>query len=362
MTNVTTQPRLLRIGPMMAVLALASLSAGPLTETMARDAATVPKTDKADKPAAKAGGVSLLLFLRTGQPQSINALKNAKAALEGLTAIGTKIIVSGKQDPEKLSAFTKGVSWPVVEDTGYEMFGKHAVRAWPTSIIIQPDGKELARLTGMPQTYVRDLNGYVAFASGKIDRKALDSILASSAVLGDGPLQRARRHLVVAQRLLAKGRIKATQQELELGLKLVPDDARLLLVKARTLLLLNGPKPALAVLGKLDEASALSGRIGLLKGWAFVLSGDWNGAIRVLRTAVSVNPDPSEAYYFLGLAYQARAMPDDAAKAFRKAFEASTSGRQIALPAAGSATSKPTTRPATGKDAAAGDASKKTTP
>lgn len=356
MTNVTTAMRSLRIGPMSALLVLGVL-AGPLTETMAQDAAPVPK---ADKPAAKTGTVSLLLFLRTGQSQSVDALKNAKTALEGLPAISAKIVLSGKQDPEELRAFTKGVSWPVVEDTGYEMFGKHAVRVWPTSIVVLPDGKELARLTGMPQTYVRDLNAYLAFASGKIDRKALDNVLSSSKRVGDGPLQRARRHLVVAQRLLAKGQIKPAQQEIEHGLKLVPDDARLLLVKARTLLLLNGPKEALAVLGKLDEASALSGRIGLLKGWAFVQLGDWNGAIRVLRPAVSVNPDPSEAYYFLGLAYQARSMPDDAAKAFRMAFEASVAGRQIALPAAGAP--KATTQPTTGKAAPAGDASKKTTP
>jgi len=358
MTNVTTQRRLLPIGPITALIALVML-AGAVAETRAQDASSTPP---GDKPAKKTGSITLMLFLRVDQSQSVHGLKNAKAALEGLPSVTTQIILSGKQTPEKVSAFTKGYSWAVVEDTGYELFGKHSVRVWPTSVIILPDGKELARLTGMPQTYVRDLNAYLAFAAGKIDRKALDGILSSSAAVGDGPLQRARRHLVVAERLLAKEQVKPAQHEIEQGLKLVPDDARLLLAKARILLLLNGPKEALVVLGKLDEASALSGRIGLLKGWALVLQGDWNGAIRVLRTAVSVNPDPSEAYYFLGLAYQARAMPVEAAAAFRRAFEASVGGRHIALPAVGSGEPKATTQPATGKDAPVGDAAKKTTP
>ena len=301
-----------------------------------------PATDKVKAAALASKATSVLVFVRAGQSQSAQAVKNTALALEGLPPVATTLVFSGKQDAEELTALTKGLSWPSVTDADYTLFGKHGVRVWPTTVIVLPDGKELARLTGMTQTHVRDLNAYLAFAAGKITRDALDKILATSKVIMDSPHQMARRHLLVAQRLLDKGQIKPAQQELAAGLKLVPDDPRLLLAKARILLLLNGPTEAMAILARLDEKSALAGRIGLLKGWALVSTGKWDHAIRVLQVAVKLNPDPSEAHYFLGVAYQKKGLLAEAAKSFRAGFEATEPGRRIAVPA----TKPPATQPA----------------
>ena len=49
-----------------------------------------------------------------------------------------------------------------------------------------------------------------------------------------------------------------------------------------------------------------------------------------LLQALRLNPDPAQAYYFLGIVYQHDAAPDKAAEAFRKAYEHTPQGRTIA--------------------------------
>ena len=269
---------------------------------------------------------TLVLFLRNDKDQSDRVLKNAAAAMEDLPPVQVLVVLSGRLDSERAKKFAAGVTWPVIPDPAFKLFGTLHIRVWPSTVVVLPDGRELTRLSGVPQSYVRDLNAYLAFAAKKIDRKTLDRTLATSDVVTDGPRQMAKRHLLVARRLLGRGQVKSAQQELEMGLKLLPEDPHLLLAKARTLLLLNGPREAIAVLDGLDEKSSLAGGIGALRGWALVELAQWDHAIRVLRVAVKLHPAPSEAYYFLGLAYERKAMPAEAARAYRAAFEATRSG------------------------------------
>jgi predicted Zn-dependent protease len=118
-------------------------------------------------------------------------------------------------------------------------------------------------------------------------------------------------------------------RELGEALKLQPSDPELQLTKAEILLLLNKPSEALVVLGGLDAKSAQSNRFGVLKGGALVATGKFDQAIKVLITAVKLNPNPGEAYYYLGIAYQSKKMWLEAAGAFRAAFEGTPLGRTV---------------------------------
>ncbi len=275
--------------------------------------------------------VTLLLFLRTEHKQSDEILTRTEKALEGLPAAQVIIVLSGEQSDEAVAALAGQTDRPIVIDPEYEIIGQFSIHVWPTSMVVLADGRELTRVSGVPKAYLTDLSAWLAFAAGEIDRAELEERMAAAEVVADTPQQKARRHLQVARRLLDKGLLAQAMLELDKGLELQPEDQRLRLAQARGWLLQGEPDKAMDVLDLLDEGSSLAAKIGVLKGGALVQLGEWDQAIRTLRIAIRLNPDPAEAYYFLGVAYQNKQQWQEAAEAFGKAYEATPAGRLVAL-------------------------------
>ncbi len=300
---------------------------------------------QADRP-------SILLFVRTDHEHSTEALESVKEALQGAPPAQVVAILSGNQPAEKVGEFASKLPWPVVRDPDYKMVGQLKIRVWPTAVIVLPGGLELARIAGQPPSYAADLRAYIDFTAKRIDRKTLQRRLAASGVVADTPYEIARRHLQVAQRLMDADQLDQALRELEQGLKHQGDDPAILLAKARILLLLQRPAESMKILSGLDEKSALSAHIGVLKGGALVAMKRWDEAIEVLHPAVRLNPNPSEGYYFLAVAHQHKGRWRDAAVMFRKAYESGRAGRLVARslqPTGGPATrlaTQPTTEPA----------------
>lgn len=328
--HVPGRTRTILVGALVAACVSMSLTAADKPRTVklaAKD--TAGKTivvPQADRP-------SLLLFLRADQEQSHVVVAEVKRVLTGLPDVQTLVLLCGKQpDAATSRKFLDTVPWPVVMDPKYDLVGKLEIRVWPSCVLAMPDGTELTRLTGLPQSYVDDLGAYLEFATKKIDRKTLDQKLAASTVITDSPHQIAGRHLRMSNRLLEKGLADQALRELEQGLRVLPKDPPLLLGKARALLLLRRPTEAMNVLDGMDEKSSLAGKIGVLKGGVLVAIGKWDEAIRTLQMAIKLNPDRTEGNYFLGVAYENTGRQAEAAKAFRAAFEDTTIGRTISVP------------------------------
>jgi tetratricopeptide (TPR) repeat protein len=330
---------------LLAVLLIAALPGllpaqdQPTVQMIAKDSSgAVVKVPQADRP-------TLLLFLRADQDQSRTVIDNAKAALKDLPAVQVLAVLSGTDDPVLAKKFAQTLPWTVLNDPDFALVGQLQVRVWPTSIVVTSDGKELTRLRGLPESYARDLGAYLAFATKKIDRKTLDLKLAGTEIVSDSPEQMAERHLQVALRLMEKGLIEQAQHELDTAMKLQAGNQRIELALARVYLTLDQPLKAQALLEKYNEKSALAGEVGTLKGWALVSLKKWDQAIPTLQAAIRLNPNPSEAYFFMGVAYQAKAQWPQAAAAFRSAFESTPTGRLISAPPQSSdATPQPTSR------------------
>jgi thioredoxin-like negative regulator of GroEL len=284
---------------------------------------TVPAQDRA----------TLLFFLMTDQPQSQKALEEIAAALGPTPPVAVITVVSGQQAEAAAKSFKGKLPGSVVVDQDYSVAGKMSVRAWPTTLIILPDGEELAHLAGLAKSFSKDLGCYLDFVAGKIDRAALRQRVSSTQVIEDDPHQMARRHLEVAERQLAKGLVQEARQELDRGLRLEPADADLALANARLLLLEGRPDQAMSVLDKMDQASVPPWKVDTARGRVLVALKQWDSAAVVLARAVRLNPEPGEAHYALGLLYEQRGDWQQAAKAYRAAFESTPSGRLIKSPA-----------------------------
>jgi thioredoxin-like negative regulator of GroEL len=304
----------------------------PVVQIQTRDLnGAETRVPAADRP-------TVLLFARADQEQTARAGDGLKMALQGVPPVQTLVVFSGRDSTAESATFAKTLPWPTVMDPDYVIAGQLEISAWPTTVVVASDGRELTRLAGLGSTYVRDLNAYLSFATHAIDRAALDRRLGTTGVAADSPAQQAGRHARIAQQLLDTGSTDEAKAELDRGQKLAPQDPYLLLLSARVALLQKDPQRTLALLETVDERTVDARAIATLRGAALVALKRADEAVPILLPVLKLNPDPCEAFYFLGAAYQQSGRDAEAATAFRAAFEHSQTGR-ILSPALGSSTS-----------------------
>jgi tetratricopeptide (TPR) repeat protein len=279
--------------------------------------------------------LSVLVFAMAGQDRSASALKQARQVI-GAADIQALAVVSGENAAVEAQKLAAADTWsaPVVADPAYDASGRMAVRVWPTTVLVDAKGRQVAHLAGLASSYAKDLEAYLDFARGKIDQAELDKRLSGHDLVASTAQTTAERHLQVATRLLDKGELREAGDEVARGLKILPNDTLLLLFKARVHLLLNEPAETLKTLDTVDAKAVAPWQIGGLRGRALAALGKWDEARQALTGALQLNPDPAEVYYGLGLVYQHDGKWKEAADAFRQAFESSASARKTVAPPA----------------------------
>jgi len=318
----------------VAMTAAAAVALAAVSLVAAEPAAVkreLSATDIDGKPVQvpQTGKASLLVFLMADQPQSLKEAEEINAVVRNQADVQVITVVSGQQADTAAASLKGKLPGAIVVDKDYALAGKMSVRAWPTTVVIQGDGQQAAHLAGLAKSFTKDLESYLEFAAGKIDREALQRRLSATQVIEDDPQQMARRHLEMAERQLAKGLLPAARQELERGLQLDPKNAALQLADANLMLLQGEASQALALLEKMDPASVPPWKIETIRGRALVALKQWDAAATVLEKAVRLNPEPGDAWYALGQMHEAKGQWQQAAQAYRAAFESTSSGRML---------------------------------
>lgn len=268
-------------------------------------------------PAAQ-GHVSVLAFVRSDQPQSIEAVKQIQSATEKASDLDVVLIVSAEE--ANLGVET---AWPIVLDPKYELSGKMNVHAWPTTLVLRPDGSEAGHLAGLKKSFASDLAAHIELAAGRVDEAALAQRLADGPqVVTDSPQQMAARHLRVAEQHLAKGHLPAALSELDAGLKIKSDDVNLLLCKARVLIEQNDAAQAAATLDQVADGAAPAWQIKTLRTLILIAQENWDDARIVAVEAMKLNPKPAEAHYLQGRVFEHDHDWPRAAEQYRLAYEA----------------------------------------
>ncbi len=335
---------LVTIGVLGAVTLVArAQETPPATDAPVQVAATDPGPTKVQWAAADIKGlqltvpddkrVTLLLFVMPAQDHSQQVVKELRNVVGQREDIRVIALVSGEHAEARASdlAASEGWSWPVVSDPSYQASGKLGVHVWPTTLIITTDGVQAAHLAGAPASYAKDVAAYLDFAQAKIDQATLAEKLATHTVVAGTDSDRASRHLHLAERLLAQGRLDAARTELTQALKLQPDDAAPQLMLTRVDLLDGKPLDALQRLDGLAKDAAPAGRLLTLRGAALVQLEQWDKALATLTEALKLNPDPSEAHYLLGRVLERRGDTKAALEHYRAAYEHTPQGRQSAV-------------------------------
>ena len=211
-----------------------------------------------------AGKPCLLVFLMADQPQSAKEAEMIAAAVGAHPGVHVVALVSGPQAEAAAKSLKGKLPGEIVVDKDYALAGKMSVRAWPTTLVIQSDGQELAHLAGLAKSFAKDLDSYLDFATGKIDRETLNR----RQIIEDDPGQMAQRHLEIAERLLAKGFLPAARQELEHGLREDPTNVNLQLANVNLMITEGNPAQALERVDKIDAASLPPWKLDMARGRA----------------------------------------------------------------------------------------------
>jgi Flp pilus assembly protein TadD len=272
----------------------------------------------------------LLVFLRPGQPQSDETIKLLAPLLKNRANVQVVGIVSGDEAAVGAAQLDRG-QWtaPVVIDTDYDASGKFGVRVWPTVVIVDPKGQQVAHVPGLPVSFSNDVGAYLDFAAGKLDHAGLDKQLANREVVADSTDQKAARHAEVALRLAEKGMKELAQAEVAKALELKPENPALLLSLARTDLMTGDVKGAEGLLARVPAGTQSPAEMNVLKGWCAIQGGQWTEAKTLLTDATKLNPNPAEALYLLGRVFEHDGDAMHAAECYRKAFEHSTEGKPL---------------------------------
>ncbi len=190
-------------------------------------------------------------------------LKEMKEAAGGVQVIG---VVSGDAAEAGAKKIAEATKWNVVADVKYDVSGKMMVRVWPTTVVINGKGEQVAHLAGMSASYGKDLEAYLAFAAGKIDKAALDKRLADNGVVTDSSGQKAERHVLLAEQLANHGEMELAQAELGKAAALKPVDPKVQLAMASVMVMVGDVKGAEAIVGGIKEGTVNPGEMGLVKG------------------------------------------------------------------------------------------------
>jgi tetratricopeptide (TPR) repeat protein len=279
------------------------------------------------------GKPSLLTFVRMDQPQSQQALQLVHAAVEDSAVAQILIVVSGQTAQTQAEALdADGERLPIIIDADYDASGAMQVHVWPTVVIVRADGQRIGHLAGLPKSFAKDLEAYLALAGGTIDQAELDRRLTTREVVADSAEQSAARRLQVADRLLAHGEIDQAKAELEQAMTLAPDSpaARVLLAKA--MLMSGQPDQAIALLDQVSAGGAPAWQLSLLRAKALMAQDKWDQARPVVPEALKLNPEPAEAHYLSGLVHEHDQEWQQAAQEYRRAFESASSRAAAAQP------------------------------
>jgi thioredoxin-like negative regulator of GroEL len=278
--------------------------------------------------------VTLLAFVRGGQPQSQLVLRQLHNLLEARPEVQAVILLSGPSAPAQVESVRGAAgTWPIVLDPDFAISGKLAVHAWPTAVLVAPDGRPQAHVAGASQSLQADLAAHLDFLAGRLSAEQLAGRLKTHEVVADSSQEAAARRLQVARGLMHSGQFAAARAQIEEGLKLDPKDAGLRLALARVQLVEGDAAAAARTLDAIDPAAASAGMLQTLRGRAAIAGERWADARRLLEEATRLNPDPAEAWYLLGIVYGQSGDFSSAARAYRQAFE-SVAGDEILLPTA----------------------------
>ena len=273
-----------------------------------------------------AGKVVIVAFIKPDQENSAEALRDLQKMNARLQAKGIAILaVMPEMDQQaglKELVEKEKITFPVLLDDGRKVYGEWGAFLYPTTGIIDKEGKLAVQVPSHNRKYAETVEGNALLAAGEVTKEQLDAKLNPKEKEKLTPEQKeASRRMMLAQKLLERKMIDKAAAELEQAVQADPNLAEARVKYGFVLLKTGDPVKARENFTKAVEINprAEDAKAGL--GAALTAQGEVDKGIETLTEALKMNPRPARTHFELGRAYEKKGAPDKAAEHYRKALE-----------------------------------------
>ena len=228
----------------------------------------------------------------------------------------------------------RGITTPLVLDAQRTFYSKLGLIVFPTTVIVNKDGKLDSVISLHNSDYRQALDAHIKHALGKLTDAQLDEQLAARPTEDASPKNAASSHRALARLMREKGQLDAARSELTKGLELDKDNREIMLDLADLNLATDDLEGADAMVQKVLAAQADHRRAKLLKGEILLRKGKLDESQAVLEEALTLNPNPELVHYYLGRVMEAKGDKDQALKHYHEALARFVKETHAAAPAA----------------------------
>ena len=271
------------------------------------------------------GEVVILIYWRTGQQRSLLALKDGSDILEEFRKKNLKVlsVISGSDNKDDAGKVLKdkGIGYPLLIDYDRKLYGDYGIRVYPTTVLIDKEGKLAHAVPTHPITYKRVLREYIRQNLGEIDEEGLKNVLSTQKKETDKSTLEAMRLYNLALKFTQTGMLDLAINTIDKSVKAKPEMLKSQILLGFLNLEIKEADKALEAFNRALELDSHSKDAKTGLGGALLLKGETDSAIEILDDAALANPYPKMSYYELGKAYELKGDKDKSIERYKKAIE-----------------------------------------
>lgn len=244
------------------------------------------------------------------------ALKYADQPIQFLHATADVVHRAYFEDLRK----QKNITLPLGLDPARELYSKLGLIVFPTTIVMDKQGKLVHVISTRGPDYAHVLDCYVRHALGIIDDAGLKEALTERTADPSSAQSLASRHRAAARLLRDKGLYDSAEEELKAALGYEPNNRDVQLDMADLYLRMNRAPEAEKLVNAVLEQDSMHHRARLLKGIALFRAGKLDESEKILLEVLVLNPDPARTHYYLGMLYEKKGQTAKALEHYREAL------------------------------------------
>lgn len=271
------------------------------------------------------GTIVVLLYLKTAQARSLEAMKDIQDLFEHYGSRGIQVLGVTAEAGERESilniAREYNLDFPILVDSERDVYGNYGIRVYPSTVIIDREGNVAYGIPGHSLSYKIKMDGRFRYLLGEISEEELKTVMTPKREVKDDALLKAERRYNLSLKFASSRMNDQAVMMVRQSIMAKPDFAKSHILLGFLLLEDGEADEAHDAFRKaLDiEPDSKDAKTGI--GSALIVKGELDRAIEILTEAASLNPHPQRTFYELGKAYQLKGDVAKSAEMYKKALE-----------------------------------------
>ncbi len=268
--------------------------------------------------------VTILVYIIAHQRGSERAVVDASKVVHDLDDQSVELLfVAAKTDESAyLTEFwqEKSIEETLAFDPDRKLYADLGLIAFPSTLIIDSEGKLAHALSTHSPNYPYVLSGYIQHALGLMNDAELNEYIQARSLPASSPKGLASRHRATAKLLREKGFYEGSEKELLEAIEVDPENLDARLDLAELYLYRKRVNDAKNLVGQVQKIDAQNRHAMLLEGIVLFHQANYSKAQQILDKTLVLNPDPARTHYYLGRIQEIQGNTDQALYHYRQAL------------------------------------------